>query len=713
MEETQNIKDDKSNKENSFARRKKFWKFWALMLCINIGFFAVIGRLFWIQIIKGSDYKEKARRQHESKVDLGAQRGNIYDRMGRLLASTVNTISIAVDPKMLEAKEEVCKALQDAMGIPAQKYLEKINTSKGRFVWLARGIPPEKTELLRNLNDKGLIRIEEPTRRYFYGSAGSQIIGCTDIDNRGLNGVEITWDSALKGRNGYMMMYKDGRGDLRYSADLPVIPAIHGYSIQLTLDIELQRIAEYELMQGVIKAGAESGTVIAIAPGTGEILAMANYPNYNPNLSSTFTSNGMRNRAITDAYEPGSTFKMVTAAAALEEKITDPTEKYNGFNGEMRLNDYVIRDVHPLGIVTFREAVENSSNIVFSTVASKIPDYKFYKYIRDFGFGIVSEIDLPGEIPGRIQKAEQINSTLKRYMGFGYGLMATPLQIVNSYATIANKGVMMKPYVVQSVFDEKGEKVKEINPKKIRRVVSENTAATLNDLLYGVVERGTGKGGRISGMNIAAKTGTSQQLVEGAYSKADYTASYVGYFPADNPKVALLVILDKPRNGYYGGSVSAPIFRNIALRWISITPDFMSGCQSVNNAKKLDSVYVPQLSGLSVEEAASIIQSIGLRVNTEGLQGSVTWHYPKSGVRIARGAEIKLETASAGKVTTDASGKKKTETPPNVVGLSIRRAVGLMQNAGYRSKVKGSGKVFEQKWEKNSKGEIVCVLMCK
>lgn len=688
----------KSSEENTYTRRKKFWKFWLLMIAINIGLLIVIGRLFQLQVLKASYYKDKARRQHETKLDLSSQRGNIYDRNGNLLASSVKSYSIAVDPNLLQKKAEILKIIEKNLGISAESLNKKIASAKGSFLWLVRGVTPEKVKELLYIKDRGLILIEEPRRQYHYGSLASQIIGCTDIDNRGLTGIELSYDSILTGRSGYMIMFRDGLGRLRPSADLPIIRPTNGYSLQLTLDIDLQRIIEFELMQGVKNSFAESGTVVAIKPSTGEVLAMATYPNFNPNDPSTYINANMRNRSITDVYEPGSTFKVVTAAAALEENITKLEDKYNGFQGELHFSNYVIKDVHPLGIATFREGMVHSSNIILSSVAAKIPDYKFYKYIRDFGFGIPTRIDLPGEVSGKIQRAEQMNVSTKRFIGFGYGILATPLQMANAFATIANGGIMMKPYVINAIYDEKGYLIKKFNPEKIRRVVSENTTHTLTNVLKEVVEKGTGVAAKIEGVEIAGKTGTSQQLVDGTYSKSDYNASFAGYFPADNPEICILVFLDKPKTSIYGGSTAAPIFKNIALRWLSIKNHSIKVKNIENNAN--DTVYVPNIQGLEFSEAEKILQELGLRYSTTEKQGIVKQVFPEPGRRILRSTVIKLETAPA---------KTDNEKMPSVVGLPLRRAITILHTAGIKVQVRGSGKVVRQVWERTN-GELTCTL---
>ncbi|MFA5512127.1 MAG: penicillin-binding transpeptidase domain-containing protein, partial [Candidatus Kapaibacterium sp.] len=291
--------------EQEEIRKKKFWKFWLVMFLLNIGLFGVIYRMINVQIVNVDKYKTLAKRQHESKVNLSAQRGKIYDRYGRLTASNLESVSLAVDPTLLRNKGKLAELVQSDLGISKERVINKINSAKGSFVWIARGVFPEKMKRIEEMKEKGVILIKEPRRIYHYGLVCSQVVGFTDIDNNGLSGIELLHDSLLKGKNGYMMMYRDAKSRLRPSADLPVIPPIDGYSLQLTIDIEFQRIVEYELMKGVQYADAEAGTVIAIEPSSGEVLAMATYPTFDPHNPGERNLGSMRMRAITDTYEPG------------------------------------------------------------------------------------------------------------------------------------------------------------------------------------------------------------------------------------------------------------------------------------------------------------------------------------------------------------------------------------------------------------------------
>ncbi len=703
------------------VKQKKFWKFWVVFSLFMLGFFAVIFRLFIIQVVNAEKYREKARRQHESKIVLSAQRGDIYDRHGRMLATTFQSLSVAADPTILIEKREreyVCSILQKYSGIGKKQLLEKLRNAGGEFVWLARGLKPLKGSELDTLNVKGLIKEYEPRRRYLYDNVCSHIIGRADIDNKGVEGIERQWDSLLQGTSGYKIMYRDAMGRLQPSAELPDIEPSHGKSITLTIDIDLQKIVAHELKSAVEAHKANSGSVVALDPRTGEVMAIASYPDYDPNNFSmkNIPDGAIRNRIITDPFEPGSTFKLITAAAALEENLVSPDEIVDGMGGSVTYKGYTIHDVHGMGRVTFREAFAQSSNVVFSVLGSKIPTDKFYKYARDFGFGIVSGIDLPGESSGRLLKPDRLTSLAKRYMGHGYGISVTTLQLAAAYASIANGGVKMSPYVVKSVMDDKGNALKEYGPEKVRRVVSEKTARILTQLLTEVVEKGTGDNAKIAGMAIAGKTGTAQQLVNGSYNNDKYTSSFVGFFPADNPKLVIAVIIDNPKTGvYYGGAVSAPVFHDIVQRWINVSPEIMLnlGSPVISGVPIANRIIVPDIVGLFADDAARIIKNYRLIPrNLSGMAGIVTGQQPAAGKDTTENAEVRF-TVKGGKAINNVN-SIFTALPaiPNVKGMTVRRALSILHEMNYGVRVNGSGKVTAQSWRRDLFGDIIVILEC-
>lgn len=664
-------------------------------IALFLGLLVIAGRLVQLQIVDGDQYAEQARRQYESKVVLQADRGALYDRNGNLLATNAVSISFAADPKHLEHPKKLAKAFSEAFAEPYDLWLGKLTQKNTSFVWLRRKVSGQALEQLKNLEDEGLIKLKEPLRHFEYASLGAQAVGCTDIDNNGLNGVELYYDQQLRGSDGYMVMQRDARGRRRPDVDLPQVRPQHGSGLVLTLDINIQGIVEDELRKGVERAGAVSGTALAIDPRTGELLAVASYPTYDPNNLKSAEPAAVRVRAITDTYEPGSTMKLVTAAAAIEEGLVDPAEEIDCENGLYKIAGHIIRDDHPSGVVSFREAMSRSSNIAMAKVASRVAPPRFYKYVRDFGFGIISGVDLPGEARGEVKKPDEFTDGTQEFMAFGYQLAVTPLQLVSAYAAVANGGVMMKPHLLKRRLDRNGETIEEIEPQEIRRVISAETAGVLRDMLVQVVDSGTGRSAQVSGMKIAGKTGTSQQLFDGAYSKEKYNASFVGFFPADEPKVALLVLLDSPTNGYYGGLVAGPIFREIARRIMGASvgddrpePEMASAGpqEPIRQVAAATTLETPDLRGLDAESARTLGEKYGCRVLLRGAGRMVAEQLPAPGTRI--------EARSV--ITLTLSALEKQDRMPDVRGMSMRRALNILNACRIKPRVSGSGIVRSQ-----------------
>ena len=695
-----------------------------IFLAFLLGFVLVLAKLFMIQVVRSDYYQDIARRQYESKIELPAERGKVYDRKRRLVATTVEKISLAVDPKMLDDTLRVFRALAAVTGKPVENYLSKIRGTASRFVWLERAVDSPSSVMnaaLDTLEASGLIKIPEPRRSFAYGSLASQILGFTNSEGTGASGLELGWDSVLSGKNGYIFLQRDGRGKKRAIPDAPRLDPQPGYSLVLTLDMDMQTIVENELKQGVEAAAAESGSVIALNPATGEILAMASYPTFNPNNLLSASPELTRNACFTDTYEPGSTFKLITAAALLEEGKITPNETVTGAETITgRDGIVVVRDEHPVGTVTFAQALEKSSNVVIATLAQRVPNPKFYKYTRDFGFGIFTGIDVPGEVRGTVKKPHEFDYTTKTYMAHGYELSSTVLQLANAYATIANGGVMMKPFLVQRIINAAGEDVQTFEPQRVRRVVSEATAKTLTELLCGVVERGTGKSARIAGLAIAGKTGTSQQITEGKYSKRDYNGSFAGYFPANKPEVVIVIRMDKPRKGYYGGDVAAPIFQRIAQKFVSsglvsVSVGAVSnGSDTASSASSADAnkVEMPDLRGLMWSDALDITQNLGITLKA-ATPSAKTGTIIVSSQKIKPGTIVKSGTEIiVGTLQPDFVAEKITAASiPDVRGMSVRRALTLLHAAGIKTKVIGQGGIVVRQEFRNGK-EPLCILDC-
>lgn len=659
----------------------------SLYVCLVLfvlGFGAVASKLFILQVRDAETYKLLARKQSEMRLTVHAERGTISDRNGRIIVSSARCWSFGADLAEVTDRDALAGALAKVLNKTKQEYLDRMNVPDGRFVWLERGVDEQKAQLLEGLNDAGLVRLREPQRRYEQDLAG-QIVGGTNIDNEGISGLELVYDSVLSGLPGFTMLTRDGLGRRRPDVDLPHVAPTQGEDLTLTIDATFQSALEEELQHGVELAQADAGTAVMLDPRTGEVLAMASCPKARTDRGSTVDQAALRCRAVTDVFEPGSTFKLVAASAALEDGLVREDEKFYAERGEYHIYDAVITDTHPLGELTFADAVAQSSNICFAKLALRFKREKLYKYVRDFGFGIPTGIDLPGEVRGDIVKPEQSTVNTQMFNAFGYGVAVTPLQLAAAYGAIANKGVLMRPFIVKERRNTKGEVMMRVKPQVVRRVVSEQTAQRMTALLCGVVEHGTGTEASLASFKVAGKTGTSQQLVGGTYSKSKYSSSFVGFFPADHPEVVLLVTLDAPRNGYYGGAVAAPVFRKVAQRIVSSPShlDMAKGHESAPAAAGTG-VVVPDLRYLSAASASRIARAGGFTVQQEGTGALVVKQSPEPG-SICTTAIVRLTLAasSAGAV-------------PDARGLSMRQAVNLFASQRIPVRVLGSGMVAQQ-----------------
>lgn len=530
-----------------------------------IGFVAVIGKLFKVQVLNHEALSEQAVNQYKMEVPLPARRGVLRDRNGIILASNAFVVKFAFDPSEIKNKSGVATAFSSVFGKPKEYYAKFLADSNRHYIVVEKEVPQEIAAKLDGIKERGVMRQIDERRHYAFGTKGSHILGFASKDGRGLAGIELFDDKILRGIDGIAIMQRDGKGFRRPDVDYDQVPPTNGDDLTLTIDESLQAVTENALRAGVARAAAEAGIAIVLNPRTGEILSLANIPDFNPNDFFSASNDMLRNRAITDAFEPGSTMKVLTAAIALNEKAWKPEDKVDAQGGTWIVEGGAkIKDTHEYGVLTFRQALEKSSNVCFAKISDKLDRRRFYKYMRDFGMSVLSGIDVPGEIKGSLHKPDKWSVNSKRYVAFGYEMTATPIQLAMAYATIANFGVMMKPYIVAKRTNIKGE-VTEIHPQEIRRVVSEESAKTLIDIMRGVVDSGTGTATKIKGVSIAGKTGTAQQFVGGHYSKEHYTSSFIGFFPAEKPEYEILVIMRSPKNGYYGGAVSAPVFKEIAM----------------------------------------------------------------------------------------------------------------------------------------------------
>ncbi len=693
MKKAKNISPQGNN--YGLLRKAALGRVLVLKICLLVFFAIVVLRLVQIQVVESPKYQEIARKQYEAKVPLPAARGNIFERNGKILVSNSTFVSFAADPKVVRGDVAlVADRFSRVFGKSREEYRSKLTTPQRRFVWLERLVNPATSSKIRAADFEGVVQLDEPKRLYHYDHVAGQILGFTGIDNNGLSGIELQCDELLSGTNGYVVMQRDGLGRRRPSVDYPRVEPSNGKSLVLTIDLELQAIAEEELRKGIERNKSSAGLVVMMDPRTGELLAMALYPILNPNRYSVADTTAMKNRIITDMFEPGSVFKLVTESAALENNLVKLEEKFFAENGDYLVTlpggkQRHITDTHPAGWLTFREAVEHSSNIVFAKLSDRIGAERLFTMARNYGFGTATGTDLPGEVRGDLKKPTEWSGTTLNTLAYGYEVGATPIQIASAYAALANKGILMKPFVIKQVVDEHQNVVAETQPQVIRRVVSKETAEVITSLFEGVVERGTGEGAKVEGLRIAGKTGTSRKVVNGKYNIGSYTASFAGFFPAEDPKVVCLVMLDNPREGgYTGGLASAPIFRAIAEKIIAMSGRFNKNPEQFAGRQP---VVIPDVANLNVDVAKDILEAHGFDVEISGNGKTVLGQTPVAGTKALDETSIRL--------ATDHPGAKVPEgfaIVPDVRGLTMRRAINRLTIQKLDAEVRGSGIVSTQ-----------------
>lgn len=557
----------------------------AAFVLFFIFFSLCIARLFYIQAFR-SDYLARiAKKQHNFFIAIEPRRGTIYDRNMKPQAVNLAYDSVYASPNMMKAREkfEAAHKLGQILKIDPGMLYKRLMKGKA-FVWISRKIDPEQSEQIKQAKIKNIGFVKESKRCYPNSYLLSHVMGFAGLDNIGLEGLEMHYDQYLKGQPGWEFLVRDARSKKLNLYDNRVLPQ-DGYDLVLTVDEVIQYIAEREIDKIFQLYRAKGASIIVMEPKTGQILAMANRPGFDLNYISKFNKDEMRNRAVCDMFEPGSVFKIVPAAAALEEKKVDELSRFFCENGEYKVAGRVLHDHRPHGWLTFREVVELSSNIGTAKVAALMGPDTLYRYIKLFGFGVKSGVDMPGEISGRIASTKYWSKTSMTCIPMGQEVGVTALQMANALSVIANGGLLMKPYIVKEILSKQGDIVKKTEPAVVRRVISAKTAARMRKILIGVIENGTGKLAKGPDFTAGGKTGTAQKIEpNGKYSHSKYIASFIGFAPAEDPQLAVVVMVDEPRGYYYGGVVSAPAFKNVVsdtLKYLQ-TRDFSNGALLAN-----------------------------------------------------------------------------------------------------------------------------------
>ena len=636
-------------------------------------------RLMYLQFYRSNWLTENALDQRIRDIPVESKRGTIFDRNGKELGVSISTESVyAIPAEILDADETAAK-LAAILALDRDKLAAKLKKRQA-FTWIKRKVDPSVARDVKMLDLPGIGLTQEGRRYYPHENLAAHILGFTGIDSQGLDGVELTFDNYLKGRSGSIVIEYDARGREIPYASHHFIKPIDGHNIYLTIDIVIQQIVERELERVMQETQAKAATIIAIEPHTGEILALANRPDYNPNRFAEYAPKLWRNSAVSNTYEPGSTFKIITTTAALGEKVVSLDDKF--FDpGSVEVQGRHIRcwKAGGHGSETFQEVVENSCNVGFVNVGLKLGVDPFYKYLEAFGLGQLTNVDLAGEAKGIVIKKSKVKPLDIATMSMGQSIAVTPIQLATAVAAVANDGQRLRPQIVREVRDKNDEIIRGFQPDIMTQVVDPQTAQVVKKVLESVVENGTGKGAYLDGFRIGGKTGTAQKVGEGGYMAGKYIASFAGFTPADNPQIVMLVIIDEPVGMYYGGQIAAPAFAAVMkdiLQYLKVAPYVV---KNTLKEKQETHTIVPSIINLLINEATQELHKVGLKVRIEESGERVVDQIPKPGSRIPKDSSVLLYTMTprygGGEITVpDCSGKSLREVSDILaeIGLSIK-----------------------------------------
>ena len=623
---------------------------------VIISWMGLCVRLFQIQVLNGSQYQKAVERQAQKKQNIPATRGNIFDRKSRALTRNIIHYTLSVNPKEVVDKISIAKAISKRTGKPEKHYLKKMN-SNSKFEYLERNLQRETLGSLETTHFKGLT-IEREYRRYYpHDEIAAQILGFTNLDDKGISGIEKDFNNYLTGKSGWIYKTKGWSGKIQHKSGMPFQDPINGDNIQLTIDLEYQTILEEELLKRQKVTSANSATGIIMDPETGEILAIATTPGFNNNKFNLTDQSSHRIRAITDQFEPGSTYKIVSAVSAIYDKRIGLNNEYNCENGTYEYYTIKINDHEPHGMLTIPQIIYYSSNIGTIKIAEEIGPNIFYSISRDLGFGQKTGISLNGEVAGRLKPVKDWSAVSLGEIAMGHEVGVTAIQLASAYGAIANGGYLLKPRIIKQVMDSNGNIVYSEKSTAIRQIADEKTMREVRKMLRGVIIDGTGKNADIQGWQVAGKTGTAQKWSNGKYSNDQFISNFIGFFPYENPQLLGFVMLDEPRQPYHWGAEgAAPAFKNIMSRIINMDDDI-----------------TPPIR------------------NNDIIVSEFRDDYPAEGYiePVKHSAKLPPALSSITKYSNKAF-------VPDLRGLSMRRALITLGHLGLRPKVRGSGKVLSQ-----------------
>ncbi len=636
--------------------------------CLGFWATAIEARLFYLQVVERGTLAERAERQRARAITTPAKRGDILDRHGRVLATSMDADTIYAAPSEVgdekQAVTAICGALRDCTARERQDLIERLKKQRN-FAYIRRHVTPEEAQRVAALNLDGIAFLKEPRRYYPNKELAAHLVGFVGLDNQGLGGIESAYDSQIRGKEGKGLVQIDAR---RHVFSRFERPPTAGATLELTLDEYLQHIAEKELHAGVVENQAAGGSVVILNPRTGEILAMANEPTFNPNEYRDFTEGQRRNRAVQDLYEPGSTFKVVTASAALEDRVMPLDTTLDTSGGQIKIGARVVTDTHDYGVLSFTDVIVHSSNVGAIKIGFKVGTDRLSDYVQRFGFGRPVSPDFPGESSGIVWDRTKWTESALMSVSMGYQIGVTPLQMAAAVSAVANGGAYVEPRAVRAMY--RNDRRIEVRPKTLRQPIGVETASTLTSIMEQVVERGTGTPAQIPGFTIAGKTGTANKLVNGRYTN-DTHASFVGFLPSRDPVATILVMIDSPRgpNGHFGGPVSGPVFKRIAeatLRYLGVPPTINPPApvlvakhdeggpapiaQTSSESLVVDLVAdeppgtVPDVRGMSARDATRRLVKVGLSARLAG-SGVVVAQDPPAGSPVIEGGVCRLTLA--------------------------------------------------------------------
>ena len=619
-------------------------------------------------IIDSEEYRKQGFSQSQKNEKLMAVRGNIYDRKNNLLTNNIIHYSIGVHPSKVKDKIKFANMIANATERDASYYINKLN-SKADFIYLDRNLRQAKVKSIIDKKITGLVIERKSRRSYPHSNIAAQIVGFTDVDDKGLIGIEEEYNEQLSGKPGWVVKQVNGKGRSQYKTSFPMKAPIDGANIQLTIDLEYQSILQEELSRRMNEANAKSAMGVLMNPQTGAVLAMASLPSYDPNNPMSSPIENQKNKIITDQFEPGSTYKIVAATAAVATNTVSLYDEFFCEDGQFTVAGKTISDHEKFGLLTFPQIIAHSSNVGTIKIAQKLGKNPLYKFSRDFGFGNITGIRFPGETQGILRKTSDWSEISLAEISIGYEVAVTALQMASAYSAIANGGFLLKPRLVNQIFSHNGKVIYKENPEVIRKVAEPETMNIIKEMLAQVVQKGTGTKAAIKGWSIAGKTGTAHKVIDGAYSDK-YISNFAGFFPANNPQIVGVIILDEPKYGlHWGGYGAAPIFRRVMQRIINMDDSIQyhkpkiekdepilvnNSKQSINESMVTLStvsnypVYkdgytiVPDVRGMSIRKAKQILIASNMRADFSG-SGHVLWQSPKPGTKMLPGSICVME----------------------------------------------------------------------